>query len=90
MDNRAEQVRKRKDPPGFPYLLIGRSYKKRTENNTSGTSGKNHQEKNFLEEKDIGFHIRKAHQKLSQVNEDRPRSVCWGERDKPASLQREG
>lgn len=40
MDNRAEQVRKRKDPPGFPYLLIGKSYKKRTENNTSGTSGK--------------------------------------------------
>lgn len=40
MDNRAEHVKKRKDPPGFPYLLTGRSYKKRTENNTSGTSGK--------------------------------------------------
>lgn len=40
MDNRAEQVRKRKDPPGFPYLLMGRNYKKRTENNTGGTSEK--------------------------------------------------
>lgn len=31
MDNRAEEVRKCKEQSGFPYPLIGRSCRKRTE-----------------------------------------------------------
>lgn len=89
MGNRAEEVRKCKEQPGFPYPLIGRSCRKRTEEKLQvGKSSRKFPrgERWFPYWKGLSIVGPGVKIDLDQYSDF---SVCWGERDEPANLQRE-